>query len=117
MKKILVVDDAKEFVETIADYLEENGFICTKVYSAEEAIMELGRDNFDIIITDWNMPENNGLFLLKYVRDNEHFKSLPVILMASTDQGKDWENLGFNGYLPKPVGRFAIIVEMINKLL
>ena len=106
MAKILVVEDSKAMRGLIAATLvsvakhqvieAENGFA---------ALKELPKHQFDLLITDLNMPDMNGLELLRFVRQSELHKDLPVLLV-STDASEDNKErvmaAGANAYLSKP---------------
>jgi len=72
-----------------------------------------------IVLLDLNMPKIDGLSVLKYIRDNEHFRYLPVIILTTSkleeDRIRSYE-LGVNAYIKKPVGfdNFANAVKTIN---
>lgn len=105
--KILVVDDSSTMRRIIKntlgrlghkDILEaEDGAVAWKVMGENEGI--------DILVTDWNMPEMNGLELVKKVRADERFKDMPII-MVTTEGGKAEVitalKAGVNNYIVKP---------------
>ncbi|MCX6796570.1 MAG: response regulator [Candidatus Falkowbacteria bacterium] len=112
MKRILIVEDDLMLRNTVIEFLENNGFYCFGAPNIEQAKEILAHVQIDIVITDWNMTEGSGLDLLQYVR--KAHGNLPVILIASADEGKKWKDLGFNGYLPKPA-KLEKIIETIKK--
>jgi two-component system chemotaxis response regulator CheY len=105
--KILVVDDSSTMRRIIKntlgrlghkDILEaEDGAVAWKVMSENEGI--------DILVTDWNMPEMNGLELVQKVRAEEKYADLPII-MVTTEGGKTEVitalKAGVNNYIVKP---------------
>lgn len=82
--KVLVVDDSKSARQTIAAILEplEN----LSVYESEsgfDALKILPRHRFDLIITDLNMPDINGLELINFVKKNPNYKETPLIIVSA----------------------------------
>jgi CheY-like chemotaxis protein len=115
MKKILIVDDIAELVDIVIEFLTEAGFLCLTARSVDEAKDILSKNVIDLIFVDWYMDMKYGIELLKFIR--ERYGNLPVVLMASANEGALWKALGFSGYLPKPVRNFSDIVNIAHKLL
>ncbi len=105
--KILLAEDAKTMRKIEIKSLKNNGY--QNVIEAEDgemAITILKKDtDFDLIISDWNMPNKSGLELLQWVRANEKCKKIPFI-MATGQSDKQQEKLavneGVNGFIAKP---------------
>ncbi len=104
--KFLVVDDFATMRRIIRNLLKELGF--SNVDEAEDgvnALQKLKTEQFDFVVSDWNMPNMSGLDLLKSIRADERLKSLPV-LMVTAEAKK--ENIiaaaqaGASGYVVKP---------------
>ena len=77
----------------------------TQAGSGFEALRSLPRAHFDLIITDINMPDINGLELVRFVRDSEEHKGTPLIIISTDGRAVDRERglkLGANAYLSKP---------------
>ncbi|WP_241644863.1 chemotaxis response regulator CheY [Rosenbergiella metrosideri] len=115
----LVVDDFTTMRRIVRNLLKELGF--TNVDEAEDgqdALNKLQAGNFDFVISDWNMPNMDGLALLKTLRAEERFANLPV-LMVTAEAKK--ENIiaaaqaGASGYVVKPFTA-AILEEKLNKI-
>jgi two-component system alkaline phosphatase synthesis response regulator PhoP len=102
---ILVVDDEINILELIKFNLELNNY---KVYTAEngrEGIEKINQINFDLIILDLMMPEVDGIQLCKYVRGNEEFETIPIIMLTakSTEIDKIFGlEIGADDYITKP---------------
>jgi len=105
--KLLVVDDSSTMRRIIKNTLARLGY--KNVLEGEDGIRgwEVLENNTDIdmLITDWNMPEMNGLELVKKVRADERFADLPII-MVTTEGGKAEVitalKAGVNNYIVKP---------------
>ena len=69
------------------------------------ALRLLPRHSYDLIVTDINMPDINGLELVKFIRESERHKSTPLVLISTDSRPADVERglkLGANAYLTKP---------------
>jgi len=104
--KILVVDDSSTMRRIIKNTLNRLGY--TELFEAEhgaEAWEILQQNDLDVLITDWNMPEMNGLELVKKVRGEERYLDMPII-MVTTEGGKAEVitalKAGVNNYIVKP---------------
>jgi two-component system chemotaxis response regulator CheY len=105
--KLLVVDDSSTMRRIIKNTLARLGY--KDVLEGEDGeqgweILDANPD-IDMLITDWNMPNMNGLELVKKVRADERFKDLPII-MVTTEGGKAEVitalKAGVNNYIVKP---------------
>lgn len=73
--------------------------------SGFEALRLLPRGSFDLIVTDINMPDINGLELVQFIRKSERHREIPILLISTQSSDRDRErglSLGADGYLAKP---------------
>ncbi len=117
--KFLVVDDFSTMRRIIRNLLKELGFV--NVEEAEDGAIGLRKlqdGNFDFVVSDWNMPNMDGLTMLKNIRATETLKKIPV-LMVTAEAKK--ENIvaaaqaGASGYIVKPF-TVATLDEKLNKI-
>ena len=117
--KILVVDDFPTMRRIIRNLLKELGF--TNVEEAEDgaAGLEKAKDgSFQFVVSDWNMPNMDGLTMLQHIRADPALSKLPV-LMVTAEAKK--ENIiaaaqaGASGYVVKPFTA-ATLDEKLNKI-
>jgi two-component system, chemotaxis family, chemotaxis protein CheY len=104
--KILAVDDSATMRRIIKNQLKQAGYEeVDEAGNGREALTMLGQAHYDLLITDWNMPEMNGLDLVKEVRKNDASKAMPI-LMVTTVAGKEdivtALKAGVNNYMVKP---------------
>ncbi len=106
--KILVVDDFSTMRRIVRNLLVELGFSNPLIQEAddgENAIAMLRAQPFDLVVTDWNMPNMTGIDLLKAIRAEASLKGLPV-LMVTAENNRDQiiaaAQAGVNGYIVKP---------------
>ena len=124
--KFLVVDDFSTMRRIVRNLLKELGY--SNVDEAEDGAMALSKlknEQFDFVISDWNMPVMNGLDMLKSIRADAALAKLPV-LMVTAEAKK--ENIiaaaqaGANGYVVKPFTaatldeKLAKIFEKLEKV-
>ncbi len=107
-KKILVVDDSAIMRSLVVSALEEiDGIETVEAANGYEALKALPQHTFDMIITDINMPEINGLEIVHFVKNHDQYKHIPTIII-STDHGEEEVKkglaLGANRYFIKPFG-------------
>lgn len=118
--EVLVVEDSAAMRSFIASTVEEiEGVVVTEAESGFQALKELPRGNFDLIITDINMPDINGLELIRFIRENEKYKETPLIIVSTESSQRDRERgltLGANAYLVKPFTP-AALKEAVNRYL
>lgn len=109
----MVVDDfptARRFIRTT---LEELEFTCIEASSAAQALDLLGTEVPDVILSDLNMPEMNGMELLRELRGRDGFQEVPIVLtmMHETEEilaEAENENSPMSGYLVKPFDAFTL---------
>lgn len=117
--KILVVDDFSTMRRIVRNLLKELGY--TNVDEAEDgavALQKLNSGSFEFVVTDWNMPNMDGLTLLQTIRSTPTLQQLPV-LMVTAEAKK--ENIiaaaqaGASGYIVKPFTS-ATLAEKLGKI-
>lgn len=105
--KLLVVDDSSTMRRIIKNTLARLGYkdILEGADGLEGWVAMDANPDIDMLITDWNMPEMNGLELVKKVRADDRFKDVPII-MVTTEGGKAEVitalKAGVNNYIVKP---------------
>ncbi|MBU2512463.1 response regulator [bacterium] len=119
--KILVVDDNAKIRALIVSILRAGGFLqITEADNGANAWNIIQENNFDLILTDFMMPEMNGLDLLKKIRSgNDEMKGTPVLMITASDKPDDivtaakWK---VNGYILKPL-RVKPFLSKINQVI
>ncbi|MFX0086310.1 MAG: response regulator [Candidatus Hodarchaeota archaeon] len=104
---ILVVDDEEDTVELARMVLEDEGYRVFSVSNGEEAIQFLNEnpEKPDLILLDVLMPKVSGLEVCKYIKTNETYKKIPVLLFTAKVGKKDriaGEKAGADAYISKP---------------
>ena len=106
MRNVLVVEDSKAIRSMIRVALEEaGGFLVAEAGNGFEALKALPMQHLDLIITDINMPDINGLELIGYVKSNPAYSTIPLIIVSTEKSEEDKKrglSLGASGYVVKP---------------
>jgi two-component system chemotaxis response regulator CheY len=120
MKNVLIVEDSKAIRSMIRVSLEEAGdFFAVEAGNGFEALKTLPTRTFDLIITDINMPDINGLELIGYVKSNPTYRNIPLIIVSTEKSEEDKKRglaLGAAGYVVKPFTKDDIRA-MVAKVL
>lgn len=117
--KVLVVDDFSTMRRIVKNILRQLGY--ENIEEAEDgaqAYAKLKSGNFQFLVSDWNMPNMDGLELLKKVRSDPELKSLPVLMVtAEAEKNKVVEAIraGVNNYVVKPFTA-EILKEKIDRI-
>ena len=117
--RILVVDDSATIRAFIVSTLEDAGFEALTAKSGFEALKVLAKDHFDLIITDINMPDINGLELVRFVRLKSSHPKTPLLIVSTDGRERDRDRglqLGANAYLVKPFAPESLL-KTANALL
>ena len=107
----LIADDYSTSRRLINYSLQQMGFSCLEAENGNQAIALIQQSTLDLVIADVNMPEKNGLELLKNIRTDDNMKDLPVVLTMIEpfeDLITDAKKLGMNDYLVKPFDVFTL---------
>ncbi len=119
-KAILIVDDSNAMRAFIISGLEEVGdFDFKEARTGFEALKELPRGNYALIISDINMPDINGLELLNFVKTSEQYKKIPVLMISTETKEEDLQralSMGADDYLKKPFD-IKTLQKKVKKLL
>lgn len=119
-KTILIADDSATMRAMLVAIIEALGdYKIVEASSGFEALRLLPRDHVDLILTDINMPDINGLELISYLRANPNYKNIPVFIISTEVSPRDIEKgkqLGADEYLVKPFSP-ATLRQLINQYL
>jgi len=104
--KILAVDDSATMRRIIINTLKRLGYTnIVEATDGRDAIAKLKVEAISFVITDWNMPEMDGLEFVSTIRSTERFKHLPVLMVTTRSVKEDIVEAlkaGVNHYLVKP---------------
>lgn len=121
MKSVLIVEDSATTMAMIKAVIEDMGedFTVLEANTGFEALRMLPQEQFDLIITDINMPDVNGLELINFVKSNPNYQHIPIIIVTTERSNADKERglaLGASAYVTKPF-KAEELQEVIAKAL
>jgi two-component system chemotaxis response regulator CheY len=112
MRRILVVEDSGSTRAFVRAVLEDvtfadgyGGIEVTEASCGFDAMRLLPRGHFDLIVTDLNMADINGLELIHFIRKSEHHRDVPLVIISTQTTKPDVDRglaLGANAFVPKP---------------
>ena len=118
--KILAVDDSPTMRRIIVNTLKRAGFNdVAEASDGKDALAKLKTEKYDFVITDWNMPEMDGLTLVTTVRSDPELQAMPILMVTTRCVKEDIMQAikaGVNNYIVKPFTP-ETIAEKINQVL
>ena len=105
MKRILIVDDEQDIVESLKFVLEVSGFTCYCAYNGEDGLRMAKELSPDLIILDVMMPKINGYKISRLLKYDKKYKDIPIIMVTARSQEEDkliGEETGADEYITKP---------------
>jgi len=101
--KILIIEDEKELVKSMAQYLRQESYVCEIAYTASEAFEKVVIFDYDCILLDITLPDGNGLKILEKLKEKNKTDGVIIISAKnSLDDRVKGLNLGADDYLTKP---------------
>jgi len=121
MAKVLVVDDSRAVRMIVARIVKELGYEVLEAANGKEAlaVIETEKSDVTLVLADWNMPEMNGLDLLRQLRQDPELSSLVVVMVTTEteiDQMTAALEAGANEYVMKPFTKEILLekLEMVG---
>ncbi len=116
-RRVLVADDSPVVREMLVDILVEQGMQCAEAADGVEALALARKEPFDLVITDIQMPNLDGLGLVRALKADPQLRSLPVVMLtASQEEGLMVAGLGLGAddYLRKPFSQQELVLRVQN---
>ena len=104
-KKILIVDDEVDLVETLRFPLEIEGFDTLVSYNGEDGLNQARKEKPDLIILDLMLPKLDGYKVCRLLKFDEKYKDIPILMLTAKTQEKDkilGKETGADEYITKP---------------
>ena len=104
-KKILVVDDEPDLVETVRYPLEMEGYQVLIAYNGEDGLNQARKEGPDLIILDLMLPKLDGYKVCRLLKFDERYKHIPILMLTAKTQEKDkllGKETGADDYMTKP---------------
>ncbi len=111
-RKILIVDDEEMIRKLLHVLLDKLGYEVKEAADGEQAIEELSKDVFDLLICDVLMPKKDGWEVIKEAKSNSKSRNMPVILLTVKNEDSDvfkGYDLGANYYMTKPFTKAQLL--------
>ena len=119
MQTILAVDDSASMRQMVNFTLRSAGYDVVEAVDGQDAYDKANSREFNLVLTDQNMPRMDGISLTRKLRENPKFKSTPILILTteSSDQMKQaGRSAGATGWLVKPFDP-AKLIEVIRKVV
>jgi two-component system, chemotaxis family, chemotaxis protein CheY len=119
MHSILAVDDSASMRQMVSFTLKNAGYHVVEAVDGEDAFDKARARDFDLVLTDQNMPRLDGIGLTKMLRNTPKFKSTPILILTteSSDAMKQaGREAGATGWMVKPFDP-AKLIEVIAKVI
>ncbi|MGA2125482.1 MAG: response regulator [Xanthobacteraceae bacterium] len=117
-KRVLTVDDSKTMRDMVSFTLESAGFEVVKAEDGLRALSLLAGTKVDLIITDINMPNMDGVTLVKTLRADAAYKSMPILILTTEggdDKKAQGRAAGATGWIVKPFAPDKLL-QVVNKV-
>jgi two-component system chemotaxis response regulator CheY len=104
-KKILTVDDSASIRQMVSFTLKEAGYEVSEAFDGVDAVNKSLNNQFNLVITDLNMPNMDGITLIKKLRENPNYKFIPIIMLTTESQEtkkQEGKAAGATGWIVKP---------------
>ena len=104
-KRIMTVDDAASVRQLVSFTLSNEGYEVVEASDGKDAIRKLENTQVDMVVTDLNMPEMNGIELIKNLRAQAKYRFIPIIMLTTESQAgskQEGKAAGATGWIVKP---------------
>ncbi|KQT86112.1 response regulator [Aurantimonas sp. Leaf443] len=118
-KRVLCVDDSASIRQMIAFTLESAGYEASTAVDGADALRTLETEGFNLIITDLNMPNLDGIAMIRQIRAQPKHAGVPIVMLTTeSDETKKAEgrSAGATGWIVKPFDQTKL-VAVVNKLI
>jgi two-component system chemotaxis response regulator CheY len=119
MHSILAVDDSASMRQMVSFTLKSAGYDVTEAVDGQDAYDKAAQRQFDLVLTDQNMPQLDGIGLTRKLREHPSFTATPILILTteSSDQMKQaGRAAGATGWMVKPFDP-AKLLEVIKKVI
>jgi len=104
-KVIMTVDDSTSIRQMVSFTLNQVGYDVVEAVDGRDAVDKLASTHIDMLLTDLNMPNKNGLELIEWIRSMPKFKFIPIIMLTTeseTEMKQKGKAAGATGWIVKP---------------
>lgn len=118
-KQFLVVDDSASMRQLVSFTIKEAGFDVIVAENGKDALAKLGGQKVDMVVTDLNMPEMDGITLIKQLRSLPAYKFTPIVMLTTESQEskkQEGKSAGASGWIVKPFSPDKLL-EVVRKFV
>jgi two-component system chemotaxis response regulator CheY len=118
-KKILVVDDSAAIRQSVTFVLQQEGFETIEAGDGEEGLAKIKTNPVDMVVSDVNMPNMDGITMISKIREIGNFKFIPIIILTTESQNTkmaEGKAAGATGWIVKPFTSEKLLA-VVKKLL
>ena len=118
-KTIMTVDDSSSIRQVVSFTLSEAGYNVVEAVDGNDAMIKLKNNTVNMLITDLNMPNMDGITLIKNVRMNASTKFIPIIMLTTESQDAkktEGKTAGATGWIVKPFQQEQLLA-VVKKVL
>jgi two-component system, chemotaxis family, chemotaxis protein CheY len=119
MPRILAVDDSPSMRQMVSATLTNAGYEVEQAEDGVQALQLADRQRFDLVITDVNMPNMDGITLVRELRGKPNYKFVPLLILtteATSERKMQGKNAGATGWLVKPFNSDRLLAT-VQKVL
>lgn len=119
MTRILAVDDSPSMRDMVCIALTGAGFEVTQASDGRQALDLARKTEFDLVLSDVNMPVMDGIELIRALRAEASYRHTPILMLtteASLDRRKEGKDAGATGWIVKPFDPAQLIATMLRVL-
>ena len=117
-KRILVVDDSAAVRQSVAYVLDQAGYEIVQAGDGAEALTKLDGSTFDLVVTEVNMPNMDGIELTKKIRETADYKFTPIVVLTTESQSSKMnagKEAGATGWIVKPFNSDKLL-QVVKRL-
>jgi two-component system chemotaxis response regulator CheY len=118
-KTILIVDDSASMRQLVSFSLQDAGYEVIAAVDGKDALSKINGPKVDMVVTDLNMPNVDGIELIKQLRSNPSFKFTPIVMLTTESQDskkQEGKSVGASGWIVKPFQPEKLL-EVIKKFV
>jgi len=116
---ILIVEDDKDMRSVLRRYLQKHGYLVSEAINGYEALDQIEKEQYDLVLLDILMPGMSGLDVLRAIREKHNSADLPVVMATAVGESKDIVRafeLGANDYVTKPFDMTVVMARVSSQL-
>jgi two-component system chemotaxis response regulator CheY len=118
-KTFLIVDDSASMRQLISFTINDAGYEVVVAENGKDALEKVAKAKIDLVITDLNMPEMDGITFIKSLRDRPEFRYVPIIMLTTEAQDakkQEGRAAGASGWIVKPFSPEKLL-DVIRKFI